>query len=144
MARSYERITMSILTTLLPFIDAIVDRIPDPKEAKKRKDELRKAAQAMEAELLKSQVELNKIEASHKSIFVAGWRPFIGWVLGSSLAYHFLVQRLLQVVLQAFGVEITLPDVEIGEIITLTIGMLGMGSLRTLDKIKNVDTKGMK
>ncbi|WP_051605568.1 3TM-type holin [Sediminibacter sp. Hel_I_10] len=90
------------------------------------------------------QVELNKVEANHKSIFVAGWRPFIGWVCGSALAYNFILQPLLEFVLSASGVTVSPPELEIGQLITIVLGMLGMAGYRTYEKYKSVDTKNMK
>ncbi|WP_051605569.1 3TM-type holin [Sediminibacter sp. Hel_I_10] len=75
------------------------------------------------------QVELNKVEANHKSIFVAGWRPFIGWVCGSALAYNFILQPLLEFVLSASGVTVSPPELEIGQLITIVLGMLGMAAI---------------
>ena len=77
-----------------------------------------------------AQVELNKIGAAHRSIFVAGWRPFIGWVCGVGLAFSFLVNPLLQWVTGSAG-----PELPLNIMMELVIGMLGLAGLRTAEKM---------
>ncbi|MGX1930198.1 3TM-type holin [Flagellimonas sp. 2504JD4-2] len=85
------------------------------------------------------QIELNKIEAKHKSLFVSGWRPFIGWVCGSALAYHFILRDLVYWFLDAVGVNVSpLPTIELGQLISILLAMLGMSGYRTYEKIKKV------
>jgi len=76
------------------------------------------------------QVEINKIEAGHRSIFVAGWRPMIGWICASALGWGWIIAPTLQFMFP----ERTLPAIEIGEAISLIMAMLGMGALRTYEK----------
>jgi|TARA_R110000744_G_scaffold63069_3_gene129871 hypothetical protein len=85
-----------------------------------------------------AQLEVNKAEAAHKSIFVAGWRPFVGWVCGVALAYHFILAPLLQFGFALGGVEQDLPEFEFGQLSTVLMGMLGLGGLRTFEKMKGV------
>ena len=75
------------------------------------------------------QVELNKIEAGHRSLFVAGWRPFIGWICGLGLANVYLINPWLQ---WLYGVEG--PQLPLNVMVELIIAMLGLGSLRTVEK----------
>ena len=77
-----------------------------------------------------AQVELNKIGAAHRSIFVAGWRPFIGWVCGVGLAFSFLVNPLLQ-----WGTGSAGPELPLNIMMELVIGMLGLAGLRTAEKM---------
>ena len=84
-------------------------------------------------------MEVNKAEAAHKSIFVAGWRPFIGWVCGFALLWHFILNPLLYTVLSLFGYnEINLPEFDFAQLSTILMGMLGLGGLRTFEKTKGV------
>jgi hypothetical protein len=85
-----------------------------------------------------AQTEINKIEASHRSIFVAGWRPFIGWVCGFSLAYSFLIHPFLSWVCAIWYSDITPPEIATTVLFNLTMSMLGMGGLRTYEKFKGV------
>jgi hypothetical protein len=83
------------------------------------------------------QTEINKIEAQHRSIFVAGWRPFIGWVCGSALLYNFIIRDLIGWVILNLGVDVSLPPaLQMDHLITVLVGMLGLGGLRTWEKFK--------
>lgn len=88
------------------------------------------------ATLSLAQVEVNQQEAAHKSIFVAGWRPFIGWVCGAALGWEFVGQPLGTWALTAAGLELsyTLPEIASGRLMELVLAMLGMAGLRTYEK----------
>lgn len=83
--------------------------------------------------LIELQNEVNKIEAQHRSIFVAGWRPFIGWVCGLALLYNFVVRDLVAWLMP----EIMPPALQMEHLITILMGMLGLGGLRTYEKLKD-------
>lgn len=84
------------------------------------------------------QTEINKIEAQHRSIFVAGWRPFIGWVCGTALGYNFILRDLIAWGLLNFADSISLPPaLQMEHLMTVLMGMLGLGTLRTFEKINN-------
>ncbi len=88
------------------------------------------------------QADINKQEAAHASIFVAGWRPFIGWVCGTAFAYHYILQPFLVFTLTAAGHPVNLPTFDMGALITVLGGMLGLAGMRTFEKNKGV-TLGM-
>jgi hypothetical protein len=88
------------------------------------------------AEINKAQMEVNKVEAGHTSIFVAGWRPFTGWICATALGYHFLLQPLLTFIMYSFGNEIVLPTFDMGTLTTVLLGMLGLGGMRSFEKVK--------
>ena len=85
-----------------------------------------------------AQIQLNKQEAAHKNIFVAGWRPFVGWTCGVALAYHFIVSPIVETILIAAGVAVDLPSFEFSQLSSILMGMLGLGGLRTYEKMKGV------
>ena len=85
-----------------------------------------------------AQIDVNKAEATHKSVFVAGWRPFVGWVTGVALSYHFVLAPLLQFGFALAGMEQELPEFDFSQLSTILMGMLGLGGLRTFEKMKNV------
>ena len=85
-----------------------------------------------------AQIQLNKQEAAHKNIFVAGCRPFVGWTCGVALAYHFVVSPIIETILIATGVAIDLPSFEFSQLSSILMGMLGLGGLRTYEKMKGV------
>jgi hypothetical protein len=88
----------------------------------------------LEQEMLRGQMAINKTEATHKSIFVAGWRPFIGWAGGFAIAYNYIAQPFLYTILMANDIDIPMPILDIGTLMTLITGMLGFGALRSFDK----------
>jgi hypothetical protein len=84
------------------------------------------------------QTEINKIEASHQNIFVSGWRPFIGWVCGSALAYQFILRDFLAYSMRLFGSSAELPpSLDISQLISILLAMLGMAGYRTFEKLKD-------
>ena len=104
-------------------------------------------AQKIEVSALKAQMGVNQAEAQHKSIFVAGWRPFIGWVGGLALAYQFLLYPVLiwsWAIFQSKGwipVDIKVPPViDSSALFAIVTGMLGIGGMRSFDKMKKTQT----
>jgi len=87
------------------------------------------------------QVEVNKVEAQSKNIFVAGWRPFIGWVGGTALAYTYIVAPTAVWIAELNGITANLPTIDIGVLFNLILAMLGFGGLRTYEKIKGVQDR---
>lgn len=99
--------------------------------------EIREAIKGKELdpnELLSIQTRINEIEAKHRTVFVAGWRPFIGWVCGFALAYNFVIRDLFIWALQPESVP---PALQMEHLMTVLMGMLGLGGLRTYEKIKD-------
>ena len=90
----------------------------------------------IESGLKKAQMLVNQTEAQHPSVFVAGWRPFIGWVGGVGLAYHFVVQPILFTILRANDIIFELPELEMMDLMMLIGGMLGFGGFRTFEKVR--------
>lgn len=132
----------AVLSPVTDIIGKVIDRlVPDKAASERIKDEIEKeiALSSMKGEL--AQLDVNKAEASSSSIFVAGWRPFIGWVCGSALAFQFVVSPIGQWVADVIGHHIP-PPPSLDEMLwQLMFGMLGMGTLRTLEKIKGVANK---
>jgi hypothetical protein len=90
-------------------------------------------------ELALAQVEVNKAEAASNSVWKGGWRPFVGWVCGAAFAYHFVLQPLAIFGLAAYGMEVPpLPNFDMGQLMTVLMGMLGLGGLRSFEKSKGV------
>ena len=85
--------------------------------------------------LIELQTKINEAEATHRSIFVAGWRPFIGWICGIALAYNFIIRDLL---VFAMGSEFVPPALQMEHLMTVLMGMLGLGAFRTYEKVKKV------
>lgn len=87
-------------------------------------------------EQLMGQIAVNTEEAKHASIFVAGWRPFIGWVGGVGLAYSFVLAPFIEFIARVFGYAGVMPEPDAAQLLTLVLSMLGVGAMRSYDKSK--------
>ncbi|MEM7569244.1 MAG: 3TM-type holin [Pseudomonadota bacterium] len=88
---------------------------------------------AQEPHLL--QAEINKIEAAHRSIFVAGWRPFIGWICGLGVFWSFIGHPIFEWIVVLKGLDVVPPNIESSNLLELVLAMLGLGALRTAEKL---------
>jgi roadblock/LC7 domain-containing protein len=117
----------------------LVDRlIPDRAAAEKAKAEMEAALVKASNEAALAQVEVNKIEAGHSSVFVAGWRPAIGWVCAAGLAWAFVVAPVASWALMVLGIKAELPAIQFDHLFELVLAMLGIGGLRTFEKLRGV------
>lgn len=118
-------------TGLVNGVAGAIDRFVETGEEKK-------AASLLVAKMKQNpsrwQAEINKVEAGHRSLFVAGWRPCIGWISATALAWGWIIAPTLQF----FYPDRPMPGIELGEAISLIMAMLGMGVLRTYEKHKNL------
>ena len=113
----------------------VINKIwPDKSEAEKQQ----LAAAVM---VVQGQLDINKVEAANPSVFVSGWRPFIGWVCGSACAWNWIGLPIAKAALILAGHPIDLYPADISEMMPVLLGMLGLGTLRTVEKIKNVAAK---
>ena len=120
-----------MLEKLIDPISNILDKFVADKDLKQKlehelKTELHRANMA--------QIEVNKEEAKHRTVFVAGWRPFTGWVCATALAYHFILEPVIVFLLALYDIHLTLPQFDMGSLLTVLMGMLGLGGLRTYEK----------
>ena len=131
-------------TMLIDPISRLLDKlIPDPEARAKAKAELQKAEREQDLKALQlslqadqMQAAINQEEAKSPSLFIAGWRPFIGWVCGAAFAYHFLLQPLFAFLIANTGRQVQLPTFDMETLSTVLLGLLGLGSLRTVEKLK--------
>lgn len=93
---------------------------------------------AMALTVMQGQMATNTAEAANPSVFVSGWRPFVGWVCGSGFAMQFVVAPLLTWGSTLYGHPVTLPGLDIDTLLTLLAGMLGLGGLRSFERVKGV------
>ena len=131
---------MSLIASLIGPVSGILDKvIPDSDMKAKLAHEIATMSDTHAQQALLSQLEINKAEAASGSLFKGGWRPFIGWTSGVAFAYHFVLQPLLVFVLTASGVDLPdLPEFDMGTLLTVLGGMLGIGGLRTVEKAKGL------
>jgi len=127
-----------------PIIGPLIDRIPDPNERARAKEAVEAQMLSAMTSLVQGQLEINKQEAQHKSLFVAGWRPSVGWVCSLALAWNFIFQPLLSWVFFSYGLDLAeAPRLDTGELTTVLLGMLGLGGLRTYEKRLGVQSENM-
>ena len=89
---------------------------------------------------VQGQLGINAVEAAHPSVFVAGWRPFVGWVGGFSLAYAGIIEPFMRFIATMVGYTGSFPILDIGPIVAILLGMLGIGAQRSFDKSKGTHT----
>lgn len=129
------------VTALLDIGGKLIDRIwPDPTQAANAKFELFKLQQSGELSQIAGQLKINEVEAANPNIFVSGWRPFIGWVCGSGLVYAFVGQPLLAWTSSIYSFNIP-PVLDVSVLLTVLGGLLGLGSMRTIEKLNGVSSK---
>jgi hypothetical protein len=131
---------MAILNALIGPVTGILDKFVEDKDQKaKLAHEISTMADRHAQDLALAQIEVNKAEAASNSVWKGGWRPFVGWVCGTAFAYHFVIQPLAIFVVAAYGMEVPeLPDFDMGQLMTVLMGMLGLGGLRSFEKSKGV------
>lgn len=116
-------------------VNTAINKIwPDKTEAEKQQ----LAAAVM---VVQGQLDINKIEAGNPSVFVSGWRPFIGWVCGAGCAWNWIGLPVVKVILLILGHPLNLAPADLTEMMPLLFGLLGLGTLRTIEKINKVAAK---
>ena len=123
---------MSIVNALIGPVSGLLDKFiedKDQKNALAHESATKSERHAFEA--LKGQLEINKVEAAHKSLFVAGWRPAIGWVCMLGLLYNTIIANVL-------SIWIEVPEVDTTLLVPVMMGMLGLGAMRSYEKVNHV------
>ena len=131
---------MSLLSNLIQPVSKIIDKeIPDQDLKRKLSHEIATMSEKHAQDLALAQIEVNAAEAASGSLFKGGWRPFVGWVCGVAFCYHFILQPVIIFIVALIGMDIPdLPSFEMGTLLTVLGGMLGIGSLRTYEKQKGL------
>lgn len=114
---------------------------PDKTQAEKDQLALQVQQMTIAANLTQGQIDVNKAEASNQSIFVAGWRPFVGWVCGAAFGWTFVIGPLLSFTLSAFKISVALPQLDLSQLSPVLMGMLGLGVMRTVEKVNGLKMK---
>lgn len=126
----------AFIPILGPAFEKLLACIPDPNERIRREAEFQRSLlEALTAESADNRA-INKVEASHSSIFVSGWRPFIGWICGCALAFQYLVRPFWIWVAATWWPGSPVPPTLDGMLWELVMGMLGLGGLHTIEKWK--------
>lgn len=123
------------LTAGMGLVDTVISRIwPDKSEAEKQQ-------LAAAVSLVQGQIAINQAEAGNPSVFVSGWRPAIGWVCGMACAWDWVGLKIALFVAAYLGHDLNLAPADIGEMMPVLLGMLGLGGLRTAEKINGVASR---
>ena len=130
----------TLIPQIAPILGNVLDRFfPDKEKAAEAQRAIETALLENAAQINLAQVEVNKEEAQHRTVFVAGWRPFIGWVCGIALAWHFVGVPVTIFFIAWAGAEVPeLPAFDMNSLMTVLMGMLGLGGLRTFEKMKGL------
>ena len=124
-----------MIDKLIGPVTGLLDKFIEDKDQKARlAHEVATMAQNHAQELAKAQLEVNKVEAAHKSLFVSGWRPFIGWTCGLGMFGNFITIPFSNFVLALLSIDIVIPLVPLETMMPVLMGMLGLGAMRTYEK----------
>lgn len=124
------------ITAALDLGSKIVDRVlPDKAANDAAKAQLAQMVTAGEIQQITGQLTIDQTEAGSQSLFVAGWRPFVGWICGAGLGYEFILRPLLTFLVGFWRPAYGAPGLDMGTLLELLLALLGMGAMRTIDKI---------
>lgn len=136
---------LGLLGSLLPVATSIIDKVvPDKNAAKKAKLDMEKELTTAFNKANLAQIETNKIQAAHPSIFVSGARPAIMWICAFGLGWQFVFQPVAVWVLALTASDVVLPIIETEGLMSLTLALLGLGGMRSFEKSKGVQRNNMK
>jgi hypothetical protein len=124
-----------MLQSLIGPVTGLLDKFIEDKDQKAAlAHDLATMADQHAQELAKGQLEVNKVEAAHKSLFVAGWRPAVGWVCVLGMFGNFITIPFSNFVLALLGINIVIPLVPLETMMPVLMGMLGLGAMRSYEK----------
>jgi len=133
---------MGLVDILIGPITSLLDKVVEDKDKRAAlAHEIATMSERHAHEIVKAQIEVNKTEAQHHSMFVAGWRPAIGWVCCLGMAGNFLIIPFVNMGLELMSTDVIVPMIELDVMMPVLMGMLGLGTMRTVEKIKKVDRK---
>jgi len=128
-----------MISALIGPVSAILDKvIPDKDLKEELSHEIATMAERHAQEQVMAQIEVNKVEAAHNSMFVAGWRPAIGWICALGMAGNFLIIPFVNMALDLLETGVDVPLIALSEMMPVLMGMLGLGAMRTFEKTKGV------
>ena len=124
-----------MIDKLIGPVTSLLDKFVEDKDQKaKLAHEVATMAQRHAQELAKAQLEVNKAEAQHKSLFVSGWRPAVGWCCVFGMMGNFMVIPFTNFVLALLEIDVSVPLIDTATMMPVLMGMLGLGAMRTYEK----------
>lgn len=128
-----------MLDLLVGPISALLSRvIPDKSERDRLAHEISTMAEVQAHQQIMAQVEVNKVEAAHKSLYVAGWRPFIGWSCGIAMAFNYIGVPVIETGSVLYGTPLSIDPLDLEVMMPVLLGMLGLGGMRSYEKRNKV------
>ena len=128
----------ALLPLLAPVLEKLVDRIPDPQEKERAKADAAKQLLDVLSAADTRQIEVNKVEAASASVFVAGWRPAVGWICAAGVCYQFVARPLAQALVMIWQSGFQMPQIETADLLYLLGCLLGVAGLRSFEKLRGV------
>jgi hypothetical protein len=131
-----------MIEKLIGPVSGLLDKFIEDKDQKARlAHEISTMAERHALELSKAQLDVNRIEAGHHSLFVSGWRPAVGWVCVLGMAGNFMVIPFANFVLALLEIGVKVPLIDTATMMPVLMGMLGLGAMRTYEKKSGVERK---
>ena len=133
---------MDPITAIVTVGSQLITRLfPDPAQAAAANLELTKMQMSGELAQITGQLDINKVEAASTSVFVSGWRPFVGWVCGLGLGYVAIVEPIARFIATMVGYTGNFPSIDTTITMQVLMGMLGLAGMRSFDKKNGVASK---
>jgi len=131
---------VSLVQSLAQPVSTILDKVIEDKDQKAAlAHEIATLAEKQAQDQVMGQIDVNKTEAQHPSMFVAGWRPAVGWVCAIAMLFNFLLIPFINLGLDIAAMNIQLDLIDMETMMPVLFGMLGLGGMRTAEKIKKVE-----
>ena len=131
---------LNLIDRLINPISTLLDKVIPDKDLKEQlAHDIATMAERHSHDIIKAQIEVNKTEAAHRSLFVSGWRPAVGWTCCLGLGGNFIFIPMVNFVLALTGSDITIPLIDVSTMMPVLMGMLGLGTMRTVEKINKVE-----
>jgi hypothetical protein len=128
---------MALLDTVFSTISTVLDRvIPDKNKRAEAEEQLQTLLSSQDFQIAVEQIKVNAIEAQSDSFFKSGWRPSVGWICSIAFGLHFVIFPILNWLLMLCGQSPILVPFQMDTLLTVLLGLLGMGTLRTVEKMK--------
>ena len=128
---------MAIIDAVIGTIGNVLDRvIPDKNKRAEAQEALETAAASQDFQLLIEQIKVNAIEAQSDNFFKSGWRPSVGWICSVAFGLHFVIFPILNWFIMLCGGQPIIVPFQMDTLLTVLLGLLGLGTMRTIEKIK--------
>jgi len=130
---------LSLISSLVAPVSGLLDKFIEDKDQRALlAHEIATLADKQAQEQITGQIKTNQIEAAHQSMFVAGWRPAVGWVCALAMLLNFILIPFINLGMDLAGLDIRLDLIEMETMMPVLLGMLGLGGMRSYEKARNV------